>query len=72
MRTTLTPGGTRWVSRWASLADTYSDAGPGSGLFDIPKRLDLSSGGMGTLLGSVVFLTLVCASRFRLSYVFVF
>ncbi|XP_016377865.1 centrosomal protein of 170 kDa protein B-like isoform X2 [Sinocyclocheilus rhinocerous] len=24
--TTLTPGGTRWVSRWASLADTYSDS----------------------------------------------
>ncbi|XP_016391702.1 centrosomal protein of 170 kDa protein B isoform X3 [Sinocyclocheilus rhinocerous] len=34
--TTLTPGGTRWVSRWASLADTYSDSGPASGLFDIP------------------------------------
>ncbi|RXN35024.1 centrosomal protein of 170 kDa B-like [Labeo rohita] len=39
--TTLTPGGTRWVSRWASLADTYSDSGPASGLFDIPTQVDL-------------------------------
>ncbi|XP_077052910.1 centrosomal protein of 170 kDa protein B isoform X3 [Siphateles boraxobius] len=37
---TSTPGGTRWVSRWASLADTYSDSGP-----DIPTQADLSTGG---------------------------
>ncbi|XP_073682816.1 centrosomal protein of 170 kDa protein B [Garra rufa] len=42
--TTLTPGGPRWVSRWASLADTYSDSGPASGLFDIPTQVDLSTG----------------------------
>ncbi|KAL1257384.1 hypothetical protein QQF64_010628, partial [Cirrhinus molitorella] len=41
---TLTPGGTRWVSRWASLADTYSDSGPASGLFDIPTQVDVSAG----------------------------
>ncbi|XP_056107555.1 centrosomal protein of 170 kDa protein B isoform X2 [Rhinichthys klamathensis goyatoka] len=43
--TTLTPGGSRWVSRWASLADTYSDSGPASGLLDIPTQADLSTGG---------------------------
>uniref|UniRef100_A0A8C2L6G0 Centrosomal protein 170B n=1 Tax=Cyprinus carpio TaxID=7962 RepID=A0A8C2L6G0_CYPCA len=42
--TTLTPGGTKWVSRWASLADTYSDSGPAAGLFDIPTQVDLSAG----------------------------
>ncbi|XP_043088298.1 centrosomal protein of 170 kDa protein B isoform X2 [Puntigrus tetrazona] len=42
--TKLTPGGTRWVSRWASLADTYSDSGPASGLFEIPTQVDLSAG----------------------------
>lgn len=42
--TTLTPGGSRWVSRWASLADTYSDSGPASGLFDIPTQVDPSPG----------------------------
>ncbi|XP_051724281.1 centrosomal protein of 170 kDa protein B-like isoform X2 [Ctenopharyngodon idella] len=42
--TSLTPGSTRWVSRWASLADTYSDSGPASGLFDIPTQVDLSAG----------------------------
>ncbi|XDV43787.1 hypothetical protein PO909_012196, partial [Leuciscus waleckii] len=46
--TTLTPGGSRWVSRWASLADTYSDSGPASGLFDIPTQTDLSTGGHGS------------------------
>ncbi|XP_039518904.1 centrosomal protein of 170 kDa protein B isoform X3 [Pimephales promelas] len=43
--TTLPPGGSRWVSRWASLADTYSDSGPASGRFDIPSQADLSPGG---------------------------
>lgn len=66
--TTLTAGGTRWVSRWASLADTYSDSGPASGLFDMPTQVDLSAGGMETLLGSVVFLAFVFASTFHLSY----
>ncbi|XP_067223683.1 centrosomal protein of 170 kDa protein B isoform X2 [Chanodichthys erythropterus] len=46
--TSLTPGGTRWVSRWASLADTYSDSGPASGLFDIPTQVDLSAGGQSS------------------------
>ncbi|XP_052386567.1 centrosomal protein of 170 kDa protein B isoform X1 [Carassius gibelio] len=42
--TTLTPKGTRWISHWASLADTYSDSGPASGLFDMPTQVDLSTG----------------------------
>ncbi|XP_036448942.1 centrosomal protein of 170 kDa protein B isoform X2 [Colossoma macropomum] len=40
----LTTGNTRWVSRWASLADNYSDSGSVSGLFDIPAQMDLSDG----------------------------
>ncbi|KAI7805036.1 putative centrosomal protein of 170 kDa protein B, partial [Triplophysa rosa] len=42
----LTPVGTRWVSRWASLADSYTDSGPASGLFDIPTQVDLANGVM--------------------------
>ncbi|XP_041927156.1 centrosomal protein of 170 kDa protein B isoform X4 [Alosa sapidissima] len=38
-------GGPRWVSRWASLADSYSDSNPVTGLFDIPTQMDLSSSG---------------------------
>nr|XP_055028905.1 centrosomal protein of 170 kDa protein B isoform X2 [Misgurnus anguillicaudatus] len=45
--TTLTPGGNRWVSRWASLADSYSDSGPSSRLFDIPAQPDLVSRATG-------------------------
>ncbi|XP_007230413.3 centrosomal protein of 170 kDa protein B isoform X1 [Astyanax mexicanus] len=41
----LTPGNTRWVSRWASLADNYSDSGSASGLFDLPVQMDLSADG---------------------------
>ncbi|XP_017558744.1 centrosomal protein of 170 kDa protein B isoform X3 [Pygocentrus nattereri] len=41
----LTTGSTRWVSRWASLADNYSDSGSVSGLFDIPAQMDLSADG---------------------------
>ncbi|XP_066529553.1 centrosomal protein of 170 kDa protein B isoform X2 [Hoplias malabaricus] len=36
---------TKWVSRWASLADNYVDSGPVSGLFDIPAHMDLSENG---------------------------
>lgn len=66
--TSLTPGGTRWVSRWASLADTYSDSGPASGLFEIPTQVDLSAGGREILLGSLAFFAFVFASTFHLSY----
>lgn len=46
----LTPGNTRWVSRWASLADNYSDSGSASGLFDIPVQMDLSGGSDGHII----------------------
>ncbi|XP_024285795.2 centrosomal protein of 170 kDa protein B isoform X2 [Oncorhynchus tshawytscha] len=42
-------GGSKWVSRWASLADSYTDSGP-SGLFDIPSQIELS-GGVGGRTG---------------------
>ncbi|KAG9336540.1 hypothetical protein JZ751_002887 [Albula glossodonta] len=32
------PAGAKWVSRWASLADSYAESGPVSGLFDIPPQ----------------------------------
>ncbi|KAI4875145.1 hypothetical protein NFI96_013016 [Prochilodus magdalenae] len=41
----LTAGSTRWVSRWASLADNYSDSSSASGLFDIPAQMNLSADG---------------------------
>uniref|UniRef100_A0A8C9RSW8 Centrosomal protein 170B n=2 Tax=Scleropages formosus TaxID=113540 RepID=A0A8C9RSW8_SCLFO len=37
-------GGPKWVSRWASLADSYTESGPVPGLFDIPPPGDLSEG----------------------------
>ncbi|CDQ65945.1 unnamed protein product [Oncorhynchus mykiss] len=40
-------GGSKWVSRWASLADSYTDSGPSSGLFDIPSQIELSGGKTG-------------------------
>ncbi|XP_072545860.1 centrosomal protein of 170 kDa protein B isoform X2 [Salminus brasiliensis] len=41
----LTTGNARWVSRWASLADSYSDSGSAAGLFDIPAQMDLAADG---------------------------
>ncbi|XP_056624594.1 centrosomal protein of 170 kDa protein B isoform X3 [Triplophysa dalaica] len=35
----LTPGGTRWVSRWASLADSYTDSDPASTQVDLTTRV---------------------------------
>ncbi|XP_052001466.1 centrosomal protein of 170 kDa protein B [Xyrauchen texanus] len=52
--TTLTPGGTRWVSRWASLADSYSDSGPASGLFDIHSQVEHSPGAGGKIIHQVM------------------
>ncbi|KAL4656423.1 centrosomal protein of 170 kDa protein B isoform X3 [Arapaima gigas] len=37
-------GGPKWVSRWASLADSYADSGPIPGLFDISPSGDLLEG----------------------------
>uniref|UniRef100_A0A673Z037 Centrosomal protein 170B n=1 Tax=Salmo trutta TaxID=8032 RepID=A0A673Z037_SALTR len=40
----VVPGGSKWVSRWANLADSYTHSGPASGLFEIPSQMDLSGG----------------------------
>ncbi|KAK3538055.1 hypothetical protein QTP70_027409 [Hemibagrus guttatus] len=41
----LTTGETKWVSRWASLADSYSDSGPISAEINISTQMDLSGVG---------------------------
>ena len=38
-------GAPKWMSCWASLADSYTESGPSSGLFDIPSQMELSGGG---------------------------
>ena len=38
-------GAPKWMSCWASLADSYTESGPSSGLFDIPPQMELSGGG---------------------------
>ncbi|XP_051501800.1 centrosomal protein of 170 kDa protein B-like isoform X2 [Myxocyprinus asiaticus] len=53
-KATLTPEGTRWVSRWASLADSYSDSVPAPGLFDIPSQVELSPGAGGKIIHQVM------------------
>ncbi|XP_030070538.1 centrosomal protein of 170 kDa protein B [Microcaecilia unicolor] len=34
----VTQSGQKWVSRWASLADSYTDSGPVSGLYDLEQH----------------------------------
>ncbi|XP_042356366.1 centrosomal protein of 170 kDa protein B isoform X1 [Plectropomus leopardus] len=43
-------GAPKWMSCWASLADSYTDSGPSSGLFDIPPQMELSGGARGTII----------------------
>lgn len=38
----LTTGETKWVSRWASLADSYSDSRPISTQINMSTQMDLS------------------------------
>ncbi|XP_047467376.1 centrosomal protein of 170 kDa protein B isoform X2 [Mugil cephalus] len=42
-------GPPKWMSRWASLADSYAESGPSSGLFDIPSQMELSGGAPGKI-----------------------
>ncbi|MBN3274783.1 C170B protein, partial [Polyodon spathula] len=37
--------GPKWVSRWASLADSYGNSGPTSGLHDLQQHGDVTDGG---------------------------
>ncbi|XP_037602242.1 centrosomal protein of 170 kDa protein B isoform X2 [Sebastes umbrosus] len=43
-------GAPKWMSCWASLADSYTDSGPSSGLFDIPSQMELSGGARSTII----------------------
>ncbi|XP_040915969.1 centrosomal protein of 170 kDa protein B isoform X2 [Toxotes jaculatrix] len=43
-------GAPKWMSCWASLADSYTESGPSSGLFDIPAQMDASGGARGTII----------------------
>ncbi|XP_044021464.1 centrosomal protein of 170 kDa protein B isoform X2 [Siniperca chuatsi] len=43
-------GAPKWMSCWASLADSYTESGPSSGLFDIPSQMELSGGAQGTII----------------------
>uniref|UniRef100_UPI003AB0A780 centrosomal protein of 170 kDa protein B isoform X1 n=1 Tax=Centroberyx gerrardi TaxID=166262 RepID=UPI003AB0A780 len=43
-------GAPKWMSRWASLADSYTESGPSSGLFDIPSQMELSGGAGGKII----------------------
>ncbi|XP_034153147.1 centrosomal protein of 170 kDa protein B isoform X3 [Esox lucius] len=39
------PGGSKWVSRWASLADSYTDSSLASHFYNIPSQMELSEVG---------------------------
>ncbi|KAM6961292.1 LOW QUALITY PROTEIN: centrosomal protein of 170 kDa protein B [Aplochiton taeniatus] len=41
----LLPGAPKWMSRWASLADSYTDSGPGPGLFGLTNHMERPAGG---------------------------
>ncbi|KAK2826205.1 hypothetical protein Q5P01_020419 [Channa striata] len=43
-------GGPKWMSCWASLADSYTESSPSFGLFDIPSQMELSGGAHGTII----------------------
>uniref|UniRef100_A0A665UX51 Centrosomal protein 170B n=1 Tax=Echeneis naucrates TaxID=173247 RepID=A0A665UX51_ECHNA len=43
-------GAPKWMSCWASLADSYAESGPSSGLFDIPSQMELSGGAQATII----------------------
>ncbi|XP_031703528.1 centrosomal protein of 170 kDa protein B isoform X1 [Anarrhichthys ocellatus] len=42
-------GAPKWMSCWASLADSYTESGPSSGLFDVSSQMELS-GARGTII----------------------
>ncbi|KAF3701342.1 Centrosomal protein of 170 kDa protein B Centrosomal protein 170B [Channa argus] len=43
-------GGPKWMSCWASLADSYTESRPSFGLFDIPSQMELSGGAQATII----------------------
>lgn len=38
-------GAPKWKSCWASLADSCTESGPSSGVFDTPSQMELFTGG---------------------------
>ncbi|KAI4803995.1 hypothetical protein KUCAC02_025640 [Chaenocephalus aceratus] len=48
-------GAPKWMSCWASLADSYTESGPSSGLFDISSQMELSAGARGSINNNATF-----------------
>ncbi|XP_043999194.1 centrosomal protein of 170 kDa protein B isoform X2 [Gambusia affinis] len=45
----MVQGAPKWMSCWASLADSYTESGPSSGLFDMLTQMEPSGGARGTI-----------------------
>ncbi|XP_074548139.1 centrosomal protein of 170 kDa protein B isoform X2 [Halichoeres trimaculatus] len=48
-------GAPKWMSCWASLADSYTESGPSSGLFDISSQMEPSGGARGSAVHKATF-----------------
>ncbi|MED6290339.1 hypothetical protein CHARACLAT_012057, partial [Characodon lateralis] len=46
----MVQGAPKWMSCWASLADSYTESGPSSGLFDMPSQMEPSGRARGTII----------------------
>ncbi|XP_032403237.1 centrosomal protein of 170 kDa protein B isoform X3 [Xiphophorus hellerii] len=46
----MVQGAPKWMSRWASLADSYTESGPSSGLFDMLTQMEPSGGARSTII----------------------
>ncbi|XP_007549267.1 centrosomal protein of 170 kDa protein B isoform X4 [Poecilia formosa] len=46
----MVQGAPKWMSRWASLADSYTESGPSSGLFDMLTQMESPGGARGTVI----------------------
>ncbi|XP_038150404.1 centrosomal protein of 170 kDa protein B isoform X2 [Cyprinodon tularosa] len=43
-------GAPKWMSCWASLADSYTESGPSSALFNMPSQMEPSGGDRATII----------------------
>ncbi|XP_061824688.1 centrosomal protein of 170 kDa protein B isoform X4 [Nerophis lumbriciformis] len=43
-------GAPKWMSCWASLADSFVESGPSSGLFNISSQINMPGGARGTII----------------------
>ncbi|XP_008397673.1 centrosomal protein of 170 kDa protein B isoform X4 [Poecilia reticulata] len=46
----MVQGAPKWMSRWASLADSYTESGPSSGLLDMLSQMEPPGGARGTVI----------------------